>query len=366
MSGSGRKRPRRRYSFSKAPKRVYLEITRACPLACSSCPIGTTPNRHPRELTTEEAKALIKEIHSFSTPPPDLIITGGDPLCREDLEDIVASTAEFGIEVVLWLGPTRHLTKERLQALKTSGAGKIALSLDDVSAEGHDRRHSPGSYDRTLQGLADARAIGLDIHVNTLICNESLVDVPKVFEKVRSLNVDQWNLFFLVPTSEKSDHQEINPLQAEVLMNWVYDVSRTAPFPIEVMEAPQYRRIVFQRLRDQGVPLTDIAKAPQADRFGLRDGNGIVFISHVGDVYPSPFLPIVAGNVRGRSLTSLYRRSQIFRDLRDPSRLKGDCSRCQYRRICGGSRARAFAASKDWTGTDPLCAYQPVGIKQAY
>lgn len=366
MSVSEKTRPRRRYSFSKAPKQIFWEITRACSLACSSCPIGPVPNRHPRELSTEEARNLIKEIRTFSTPPPKLIITGGDPLCRADLDELVAYATERGIKVALWLGPTGRLTANRLQTLKLAGADQVALSLDDVTAEGHDRLHCPGAHERTLNGLKDVRQAGLDVHVNTLVTDESLVDIPRLFEFLRTLHVDRWNIFFLVSTAENADLQQVNSLQAEVLMNWIYDVSRIASFPIEVMEAPQYRRIVFQRLRDAGVVLGDISKTPQADSFGIRDGNGMVFISHVGDVYPSPYLPLIAGNIRGRSLVSLYRRSRIFRDLRDPSRLKGDCSRCQFRRICGGSRARAYAETKDWSGTDPLCAYQPVGIESAF
>lgn len=317
-------------------------------------------------MSTDEIKGLVREIHDFNNPPPELVITGGDPLCRPDLDEIVAYASELGVRPVLWLGPTGHLTQKRLERLKDAGARVIALSLDHAEPEGHDRTHAPGAYKRTIEGLEAARTAGLQIHINTLVSDETLADVPRVFEKVCELHADQWNLFFLVRMNSSQGLEPVSPLQAEVLLNWLFDASRTAPMPIEVMEAPQYRRIVFQRLREAGVSLNDIAKDPQAAHFGLRDGNGIVFVSHVGDVYPAPFLPVIAGNIRGRSLTSLYRRSPLFRELRDPSRLKGDCSRCEFRRICGGSRARAYAQNKDWTGPDPLCSYQPVGIQQAY
>lgn len=364
MSGSSPTRPRRRYSYSKAPLRVYWEITRACSLGCPSCPIRSTPNRHPRELSTDDAKGVLNEIHAFSTPPPELIIMGGDPLCRNDLEELLAYANEQGIETTLWLGPTDNLTPTRLKSLQSAGATTVALTVDDLTIEGHARRHTPGAYGRTWNAMQMVLQSGMKLHITTPVTDGSLVEVPHVYDTIRSLNVDQWNLLFLVRESERLQH--INPLQAEFLFNWIYDVSRTAKFPIEVLEAPQYRRIVFQRLREEGVPLNDIPRSPQATHFGLRDGNGLLFLSHVGDVYPAPDFPLVAGNVRGRSLISLYRRSRLFRDLRDPAQLKGDCGRCQFRRICGGSRARAYAENNDWTVSDPLCSYNPIGITRAH
>lgn len=366
MSGTAATRPRRRYSYPTAPRRVYWEITRACPLACTACTLNALPERHPRELTTSEARSLLREIRSFGDPPPELIITGGDPLCRPDLDELLTyARQELGLAPILWLGPTGRLTPTRLAQVQAAGARAVGLAVDDITPEGHDRHHAPGAFARTMEAIEAARAIRLDVHVNTMVTETSLVDLPKVFELIRTLDIAQWNVFFLVRTGGAKMLPPLKPLQAEVLLNWLYDCSRTATFRIEVMEAPQYRRIVFQRLREARVPLAEIHKAPQADQFGLREGNGILFISHVGDVYPSPFLPIVAGNIRGRSLTALYRRSPLFRELRDPSRLRGDCGRCEFRRICGGCRARAYAETCDWTAADPLCAYQPIGIQQA-
>lgn len=366
MNGSEASRPRRRYSYPMAPKRVYWEVTRACPLACTACSVGAMPSRHPRELTTDEGLSLLREIGSFSNPPPELVITGGDPLCREDIDVLVESAHKLGIDVVLWVSPTGNLTRTRLKKVQTAGARAIGLSLDDVSAEGHDRYHAPGAFARTMQGIDQVLEAGMEVHINTMVTHESLVEIPALYEFIKDMHIAQWNIFFMVPIGGAKELPELNAIQAEVLMNWIYDVSRTAHFRIEVLEAPHYRRIVFQRLREAGVPLTEITKTPQAAQFGLREGNGIVSISHVGDVYPSPFFPLVAGNIRGRSLTALYRRSKLFKELRDPTRLKGDCARCQYRRICGGSRSRAYATHNDWSVADPLCTYQPVGVQQAF
>ncbi|NLN29074.1 MAG: radical SAM protein [Firmicutes bacterium] len=366
MNGSETSRPRRRYSYPMAPKRVYWEVTRACPLACTACSVGAMPSRHPRELTTDEGLGLLDEIGSFSNPPPELVMTGGDPLCREDIEVLVGHAHRLGIDVVLWVSPTGNLTRSRLEKVKAAGARAIGLALDDVSADGHDRLHAPGTFQRTMEGIAQILDVGLEVHINTLVTHESMVDVPALYDFIKDMHIAQWNVFFLVPVKGTKSLSELNAIQAEVLMNWIYDVSRTAHFPIDVLEAPQYRRIVFQRLREAGVPLSEIAKTPQAAQFGLREGNGIVFVSHVGDVYPSPFFPLVAGNVRGRSLTALYRRSKLFKELRDPTRLKGNCARCQYRRICGGSRSRAYVTFNDWSVSDPLCTYEPVGVQQAF
>lgn len=366
MKGSTATRPRRRYSFPMAPKRVYWEVTRACPLACTACSVGATPSRHPRELTTDEALSLLREIASFSDPPPELVITGGDPLCRDDIDVLVDHARKLGIDVVLWVSPSGNMTHPRLRKVQAAGARAMGLALDDVTSEGHDRWHAPGTFKRTIQAITDIRNIGLEVHINTMVTHESLVELPGLYEYIRDLAVGQWNIFFMVPVGGTKEMPEVSAIQAEVLMNWIYDVSRTAHFPIDVLEAPQYRRIVFQRLREAGVPLGEISKTPQAAQFGLREGNGILFISHVGDVYPSPFLQVVAGNIRGRSLTALYRRSRLFKELRDPTRLKGDCARCQYRRICGGSRARAYAECNDWSVADPLCTYQPIGVQEAY
>jgi radical SAM protein with 4Fe4S-binding SPASM domain len=195
--------------------------------------------------------------------------------------------------------------------------------------------------------------------VNTLITDETLADLPAIYELMTTLDIMRWSLFYLISVGRGSALREVSPAESERLNRWLFDLSRTAPFQVKTTEAMHYRRVAIKAMQAEGMDDEAIARTSVGRGFGIRDGNGIMFVNHDGAVYPSGFLPIAVGNVRETSIVELYRSSPVFTSLRDPARFQGRCGRCEYNRICGGSRARAFAWTGDPLGSDPLCPYIP-------
>ncbi len=349
--------------FAKAPKLVYWELTRACDLACKHCRAEAIAQRDPRELGTEEAKALLAEIRAFGDPPPQLVMTGGDPLKRPDFFDLVQHGRGVGLPVSVAPSGTPLLTQKAIAAMAASGVESMSLSIDGAKAEAHDRfRGIAGCFDATVRAANAMREARIPLQVNTLVTAETASDLPGVFRLLLDLGIMRWSLFYLIGTGRGRDLREIRPSQAEVLHHWMYDLSRTAPFAIKATEAPHFRRVAYLRMRAEGLDEAAIRRTPVGRGFGIRDGNGIMFISHIGEVYPSGFLPVAAGSVREDSPVSLYRHAELFTAIRDVDRYAGKCGRCEFRGICGGSRARAFAATGDVLGSDPLCPYAPESL----
>jgi radical SAM protein len=349
------------YVFAAAPQRIYWEMTTACDLACRHCRAEAQPCRGPLELDTSEAKHVIDQIAAVDPPRPHLIFTGGDPLKRPDLMELVAHAVAAGVQVSVSPAVTPLLTKDALRAMRTAGVDAISLSLDGSDAQRHDGlRRVPGTFDRTLVAMRDAVDAGLLVQVNTLVTAATLPDLPAIDALVTELGAQRWSLFFLVTVGRGRELEQITPEQCEELFAWVRERSRRRGGPVvTTTEAPHYRRTVLEQMQREGRAAGAIAHHPLARGFGIRDGNGIMFISGAGDVSPSGFLPLVAGNVRKSDPIEIYRTSPLFTALRDPNHFEGKCGRCEYRFICGGSRARAWAASGSPLGTDPLCAYEP-------
>jgi len=352
-----------RLVFAKAPKLVYWELTRACDLACKHCRAEAIAQRDPRELSTDEAKALLAELRAFGDPPPQLVMTGGDPLKRPDFFDLVQHGRDVGLPVSVAPSGTPLLTQGAIAALAAHSVESMSLSIDGATAEAHDRfRGIAGCFDATVRAANAMREARIPLQVNTLVTAETASDLPGVFRLLLDLGIMRWSLFYLIGTGRGRDLREIRPSQAEVLHHWVYDLSRTAPFAIKATEAPHFRRVAYLRMRAEGLDEAAIRRTPVGRGFGIRDGNGIMFISHIGEVYPSGFLPVTAGSVRDDSPVSLYRHAELFTTIRDVDRYAGKCGRCEFRGICGGSRARAFAATGDVLGSDPLCPYAPESL----
>jgi MoaA/NifB/PqqE/SkfB family radical SAM enzyme len=349
--------------FAAAPQRIYWEVTRACDLACRHCRAEAEPCRAPGELDTAEAQRVIDQIAAVDAPPPHLIFTGGDPLKRPDLMELVAHAVAQGIPVSVSPAVTPLLTRENLRALRAAGVDAISLSLDGSDAARHDGlRGVPGTFDRTLVAMRDAVEAGLLVQVNTLVTSSTLPDLPAVDALVTALGAQRWSLFFLVTVGRGKELGQITPDECETLFAWVRRRSLRPGGPVvTTTEAPHYRRVVLEDLR-RAPP-----DAPPAGHGhgGIRDGNGIMFISSSGDVCPSGFLPLVAGNVRASNPIDVYRFSPLFQSLRDPNGFAGKCGRCEYRYVCGGSRARAWADCGDPLGTDPLCGYEPASPEHA-
>jgi len=354
------------FTFPRRPQRIYWETTRACDLACRHCRAEAVPEADPHELTHEEGLALIDAIVTFGSPLPHVVFTGGDALKRTDLFELIAYARERGLGVSVAPSATPLLTADALRALHAAGVDAISLSIDSASAELHDSiRGIPGTFERTIEAARVAREVGLPFQVNTLVCTETVDDLSAIYQRVIDLGAARWSLFFLVTVGRGQVLQAISPTRAEQVLTWIAGLTgrpgKRAPI-VTTIEAPQLRRVIAQRRAARAADPD--AEPPTGNRpahhgGGIRDGNGILFISHTGDICPSGFLEIAAGNVRRDDLVEVYRDFPVFRALREPTGFGGRCGRCEFAAVCGGSRARAYAASGDLLGEDPLCVHEP-------
>jgi radical SAM protein len=320
------------------------------------------PEPAPGELSTDEAIGVLDSITRFGTPAPHVVMTGGDPLRRPDLRTLIHAATERGIGVSLAPAVTPLLTRDRLAQLRDDGVAAISLSLDGATAESHDGlRGVPGTFAGTLEALGWAAEVGMPVQVNTLVTATTAAELPAIHALLTEQVVMRWSLFFLISVGRGTTLTEVGPGEAERLMRWLWELAARSPFQVKTTEAMMYRRVAARALRHAGLDDAAIERHPVARGFGIRDGNGIVFLAHDGSVTPSGFLPVSVGNVREADLVTLYRDAPLMRALRDPDRFAGRCGACEYRMWCGGSRARAFAWTGDPLESDPLCPYVPHG-----
>jgi len=353
--------------FDKAPFTIAWEVTRACAYACVHCRADAMHTPDPNELNTEEAMRLIDRLAEFGSPI--LVFTGGDPMMRKDLYQLIAYATQKGLRCSLTPTATALPTTARLEKVRDAGVRRIALSLDAPNAEIHDRfRQVPGSWQRTMDILRRAQAIGISVQVNTTVAKHNVDILADMIPFLQEVGAIQWSLFFLVPTGRAQASNMISPEEHERTFNWLYDLSKNAPFDIKSTAAPMYRRAAIERKRAEqsdGTPVTfqgagfQYADGLNRPTRGVNDGNGFLFISHVGDIQPSGFLPLTAGNVRTDDVIDIYRHSQLFTDLRTPDKIKGRCGVCEYRDVCGGQRGRAYGITGDYLESDPACIYIP-------
>lgn len=347
-----------RPDFNLAPWVVIWEVTQACGLACVHCRASARPLRDPRELTTEEGQHLLREVRALNTPV--LVFTGGDPLERPDIYELVQYAASIGLAPALTPSATSRLTEAAVAALKHAGLVRLALSLDGAVAATHDRfRGIEGSFDQTLAAVDWARRLGLEIQINTTLTRTNQHELEQIADLLAGWGIKTWSVFFLVPTGRARYQDMLNAVETENAFERLYAVARRDLFPVRTTEALHYRRFLLQRKREGAPQTAPNPWAPRGLPRGVSDGSGFVFVSHIGDVYPSGFLPLPGGNVRTQPLADIYRHSPLFRSLRDHDQLRGKCGICEYRHICGGSRARAYALTGDWLASDPTCVYEP-------
>ena len=340
--------------FAERPFILFWEITRACALACKHCRAIAQPQAHPDELTLEEAMTLVDQIAELA--PPMLVLTGGDPMMRRDIFDIISRATERGLRVALSPAATNRLVNADFAALRAAGVVSMSLSLDGATQATHDRfRGVPHTFERTLQAARAAMAAGIQLQINTTLAKSTLGEMDAFIELMCELKPDVWSVFVLVPTGRATADDLPTAEELETVWQRLESLRHELPFAIKTTEGHHYRRVLMQAAKQGG--------QPPRHMIPTRDGKGVLFISHTGEVQPSGFLPLTAGNVRTDDLATLYRTHPIFVQLRNDDALGGKCGQCEYRRICGGSRARAYGSCGDMMAAEPLCNYIPAALR---
>ncbi len=357
--------------FAQSPFLVIWETTQACDLACKHCRAEAQPNRHPDELTTAEAKRLLEDVRRFG--PIIFVFSGGDALKRPDIVELVRHGADLGLRMAITPATTPLATREKLQELKDAGLARLAVSLDGSHPGIHDEfRRVAGSFEHGRRILRTAQEIGLSTQVNTVVAKHNLDDLEALIALMTELGIVFWEVFLLVPMGRARPEDVASAEEFEAVFNRLYDLSKTAPFDIKATAAPQYSRVVLQRKvaerragrRGEAADvLTDGVAHSLKDGIGrargVNDGDGFLFVSHTGEIFPSGFLPVSAGNVRTDDLVEVYRTAPLFLALRDRDLFTGKCGVCEYLSVCGGSRARAYAVTGDYLAAEPFCAHVP-------
>jgi AdoMet-dependent heme synthase len=363
-------------NFDETPFLAIWEVTQSCDLACKHCRAAAQPIAHPNQLTTDEGKALIDQIADMHVPI--FVFTGGDPLKRGDVFELIRYASDKGVKVAVTPSATPLLTRESIFKMKEAGLVRLGISLDGSTPEIHDAfRGLPGAWARTIQAIEWANEAGIPIQVHTTISRHNADDLDNLCALFEKLAIVMWNVFFLVPLGRGQLGDLLSGEEFEHVFGKIYELSRRVSFQIKTTEAMHYRRYLLQHNLEEkrmghghphAAPQEYEAGTPQADAQTrtagwatrrVNDGKGFLFVSHVGNVYPSGFLPIHAGNIREKPLAEIYRNAPIFKALRDTGRLEGKCGACEYKEICGGSRARAYALTGDPLAQEPCCIYQP-------
>lgn len=358
--------------ITTGPHIVAWESTVACNLACVHCRATAQTTPAPDELTTKEVFSVIDQLAEFGQPI--FVISGGEPLLRPDVFDIAAYGSQRGLRVAVSPNGTL-LTAEAIRNLKEAGVKRISVSIDGSTAERHDAiRGVPGAFDGAMAGLAACRQAGLGFQLNTTVMRQTRDDLSAVRDLAVLIGAEAWHVFMLVPTGRAKIDDEVSPQEYEEILHEIYRMTTESPIPIRVTCGPHFMRIVAQHrrpgeqqpnlLRPRGSSSGHPGGLDRTTR-GCLAGDGYCFISYRGDVTPCGYFPVVAGNVRERPFRDIYLDSPLFRSLRDLASYMGKCGACEFVRVCGGCRARAYSLTGDYLAEEPYCIHQPAALATA-
>jgi len=361
---------RGRLTLEFLPRLIFWETTAGCNLRCIHCRrIDVADRLVPEDLSTAESKQLIDQIVAFCNPI--LVLSGGEPLIRPDIFEIAEHAAARGLRVALATNGTL-IDEHMAQRIVDAGIRRVAVSLDGATAETHDPfRALPGSFAQALEGIEHLRRQGMSVQINTTVARHNIDELPQTLSLARSLGADALHIFLLVPVGcgvEIADEQMISPRQYEEVLNWLYDRDQEGLLELKATCAPHYFRIARQRTAAEKRPrVVEAAAASELHAMtkGCLAGTGVCFVSHKGEVFPCGYLPLPAGSVREQTLQEIWEGSKVFSTLRDPELLQGKCGRCEFKRICGGCRARAYCMTDNYLDEEPFCVYEPPPLPQA-
>lgn len=338
---------------------IAWEITRQCNLSCIHCRASAEHGPYPGELSTAECLRVLDDIASFSKPV--IILTGGEPLLREDVFQVAHHGNEKGLRMVMAVNGT--LVDEKMaQKMQDAGIQRMSVSIDGAAAESHDRfRQVPGAFEGALRGIRLAKKVGLEFQINTTITRQNNHELPAILDLAIDLGAAAHHVFLLVPTGRGKDlkDQQVTAQEYEEILTWFYDQKEPSPLHLKATCAPQFYRILRQKAKKEGKSVNYQNFGLDATTRGCLGGISFCFISHLGQVQPCGYLELDCGNIRKNTLEDIWKESRIFRDLRDFNAYKGRCGRCEYRKVCGGCRARAYEISGDYLEEEPYCAYEP-------
>jgi AdoMet-dependent heme synthase len=388
------------------PRLIFWELTKGCNLRCIHCRASATELSSPDDLTTETAKAIMDQIAEVSNPI--LVLSGGEPLFRKDIFELARYGTEKGLRVALATNGTL-VTKEVARKIADAGVKRVAISLDGADAATHDSfRGIPGSFDAAINGFRNLKEVGLSVQINTTIARHNAHQLPYVLELARSIGADALHTFLLVPVGCGVDiaaEQMVAPEEYEKMLNWFYDQSLEGGIDLKATCAPHYFRVVRQRraaegrsaaaaeaahatpevpqgaphigptemtmpgstgielkAKGMGQPVGHPGAHPSdmnAMTKGCLAGTAVCFISNQGEVYPCGYLPALAGDLKKQSFSDIWENSFVFNQLRDVNNLKGKCGCCEFRNVCMGCRARAYAATGNYLDEEPFCVHEP-------
>ena len=358
---------------NRSPILIFWESTKACPLSCRHCRAEAISTAPEGELSTSEALSMIEEIAKFGSPSPILVLTGGDILMRSDLEEILNQCNKAGIKAALSPAISPLFNEERLRRVRELGVKALSISLDGIGSTHDSIRGIGGHFEKTLEAIELAKRLGFSVQVNTTVMSRNVIELPEIAKALLDRGVSIWEIFFLISVGRGTEMLELKPQDAEDVSRFLYDATAYG-LTVRTVEGPMYRRVANELRGDGG---DDKLLLPRGLLYGelsarminlvgeargerhippaiTRDGKGIIFISNTGDVFPSGFLPLSLGNVRDRSIVEIYQNDELLRDIRSAN-FVGKCGGCSYSNWCGGSRARAYAATGDPLGDDPIC-----------
>ena len=354
------------YNYNNKPILVFYETTKACDLACKHCRASAIEARLPDEMTVDQSVNFVKSLRNFGKPYPILILTGGDMLKKEGLEEILRTAYEYKIPVSASPAATSRLNDESFELLKKYNVLSISLSLDGLRETHNWLRGYDWVFDKTMEAINTARNHKMPVQINTVVLKKNIMELPDILKLLITNNIRVWEVFFLIKTGRSIDFEDLTPLEYEDVNHWLYYIT-SYNMTVRTVESPIFRRIADEKETYHGTSLYRELIRKTHELLGLpdgkphvhmektRDGKGIIFVSHNGDVYPSGFLPVVLGNVKRESIVHIYQNNDILRRLRNPENLEGLCGSCGYSDVCGGSRARAYATFNDIFAEDPAC-----------